>query len=556
MFTTLTSTVLRVENLHKNYGLRTVLDDVSLIVNAGERIGIVGANGVGKSTLLKIIAGEIAPDGGEVSLNPSLTAGYLQQTVRTEDNRTLRDLVDETLAEARALEMRLRELETQMASAAGEALAAIMSAYGDASDRFERIGGYDLDQRAEAILDGLGIGAIGWERPLISLSGGERARAALALLLLSAPDLLLMDEPTNHLDQKTLAWLESWLAAYRGTLMVVSHDRAFLNRVVTVIVEIDEHTHRTKRYNGSYDVYAAAKVTERRKWEADWQRQQDEIRQLKYEIKEGARRNNNYRAHTDNDKFVIHIKQQTHDATVSKRIRLAEEKLRRLEANLIPQPPEPLRFRGNLDPAGWKSRLPIVVERVSKRYNNRVILDEVSLSVAADSRIILIGENGAGKTTLLRLILGIETPDSGTIDVHAGARLGWLAQDRGTLSPHLTLFEAYRDGLPESDQQLKATLIKSGLFRYEDFGVRVGDLSAGQERKLQIARLIAARANVLVLDEPTNDVSFDVLESLEDALIAFPGAVIASAHDRRFVEKLAAQGAVVLEVRDGRLLNT
>lgn len=556
MFTTLTSTILQVENLHKTYGLRTVLDDVSLIVNIGERIGIVGANGVGKSTLLKIIAGEIVPDGGEVRFNPSLTLGYLQQTVRTEGGRTLRDLVDEAMAEARALETRLRELEAQMASAEGEALDAVLAAYGDAADAFERIGGYDLDQRAEAIFDGLGIGAIGWERPLASLSGGERARAAMALLLLSAPDLLLLDEPTNHLDQKTLAWLESWLTAYRGTLMVVSHDREFLNRVVTAIVEVDEHTRRIRRYNGSYDVYAAAKVTERRKWEADWERQQDEIRQLKYEIKEGARRNNNYRAHTDNDKFVVHIKQQTHDATVARRIKLAEEKLKRLEANLIPQPPEPLRFKGNLDPASWKGRLPVVVERVSKRYDGRTILDEVSLSVSADSRIILIGENGAGKTTLLRLILGVEQPDSGTIDIHAGARLGWLAQDRGTVSPQLTLFDAYRDGLPETDQQLKATLIKSGLFRYEDFGVRVADLSAGQERKLQIARLIAARANVLVLDEPTNDVSFDVLESLEEALIAFPGAVIASAHDRRFVEKLAAQGAVVLEVRDGQLHNT
>jgi macrolide transport system ATP-binding/permease protein len=543
---------LSVLNVSKTYGYTTVLSGVSLVLNQGQRIGLVGANGVGKSTLLKIITREVEADSGAVTCSPGMQLGYLAQVIDSADNQTLDDMIAHSMRHLYQLESRMRELETFMAEG-GAFLDTAMIEYGDVSEQFERYGGYELDSRVDAVLNGLGVGHIARNRLFETLSGGEKSRVALAMLLLQAPDVLLLDEPTNHLDFSAMTWLEDTLQTYRGAVMIVSHDRLFLNRTITAIVEIDEHSRTSKTYAGNYDSYTAAKRTERRKWEQVFERQQEEIKMLRLAIKETARRNDNYRTHSDNDKHVLYAKKQTHAETVSKRIHTAEEKLKRIEADPIPRPPEPLQFHPDFDPQSLKGRHPLVVNSLSKAFGEKCVLDKISFTLGARDRVVIVGVNGAGKSTLLKLIVGVETLGNGTVYINPAVRIGYLDQEGEGLNPAHTVFEAYAHGLPEPEQQLKATLLKSGLFRYEEFERRVSQLSSGQLRKLQIARIIAARANLLLLDEPTNHVSFDVLEALEEALSAFPGPILAVSHDRRFITRMEQMGGQVWELHEGQL---
>ncbi len=510
---------------------------------------LVGANGAGKSTLLKIIAGVLEADRGVRTIAVGVRLGYLAQGPDDDGTDTIDEVIASALASVRALETRMRTLEMALPTLQGDELDAALTEYGDISDHFERAGGYELASREAQVLAGLRLDHLPRDRRASTLSGGERARLGLAALLLQAPDALLLDEPTNHLDQASLNWLETYLAAYAGGVVIVSHDREFLNRTVNAIVEIDEHTHQTRRFTGDYDTYAMAKTRERAQWAADYAREQDEIRALRLEMKETARRNS-FKPPTDNDKFVVYIKKQTHAATVSKNVRAAAEKLSRIEDNPIPKPPKDLRFGADFDPEALAGRLPLTVSNLHKAYGERVILNGVSLALGARGRMVLVGPNGSGKSTLLRLLAGTEAADAGERMLHPAARIGYLDQDGAALDPAQTVFEAYRAELDGPDQVWKSTLIESGMFRYDDLDLRVSAISSGQRRKLQIARLIAQRANLLILDEPTNFISFDVLESFEAALRLFPGPVIAASHDRRFIRQF---GGDLWQVQGGSL---
>ena len=540
---------LAIEGTSKAFGLQQVLSNVSFVLNAGQRLGLVGANGVGKTTLLKIITGEVHADSGSVSIPPGIEIGYLAQVIDLAEGKTISDLISISMERLTTLEARMRELEAQMASASGTSLGAFIAEYGEAAEQYDRYGGYEMDYRINAVFGGLGIGGINREREFSTLSGGEKSRAGLALLLLKAPDVLLLDEPTSHLDFTALEWLEGYLASYRGALLVVSHDRQFLNRTVTTIVELDEHTRSARQYVGDYENYVRVKTQERLRWRQDYVRQQEEIKELRLAIHVEARRNT-YRAHSDNDKFVRNIKKATHADTISHKVRAAEEKLKRIEADPIPEPPEDLRFEPDFEPEMLKGRAPLYVSGLEKRFGERQVLDGVTFTLGKDSRVVFVGPNGAGKSTLVKILAGLETQDAGEVYINPAVRIGYLDQEQEMLDENQTLFEAYSAGLPGTPQQLKATLIKSGLFRYEEFDKRVGTLSRGQQRKLQIARLIAGRANLLLLDEPTNSISFDVLEALEAALRLFPGPVIAASHDRRFIEQFDGE---VWALRDGQI---
>jgi macrolide transport system ATP-binding/permease protein len=548
------ATVLVVSTISKSYHSQPVLNDLSLTLVEGSRVGLVGANGVGKSTLLKIIVGQVEADSGGVQLYAGRRMGYLAQTIQAAEGRTLQDLLDEAQSHLRNLETRLRDLEFAMASAEDDALDAILTEYGEVTDAFERAGGYTQEARLEVTLAGLRVDHLARDREFSSFSGGEKARVGLALLLLEAPDVLLLDEPTNHLDWATLDWLEKTLSSYRGALLIVSHDRTFLNHTVNAIVEIDEHTRTAKRYSGNYDSYLTEKTRQRAQWQTDYEAQQEEIRRLRLEIKEVARRNNNYRPHTDKDKFVRNAKIANHDETVSARVQRAETRLRWIHEDPVPEPPEPLQFHAEFDPTALRGRYPLTVERLSKCFGDRTIFDDVSFTLGAQDRIALVGENGAGKSTLLHLITGALDPDHGLIEWSPTAWLGVLDQEQRSLDPTAEVMEAFIEGLEgnnaSSVQQHTAMLLRTGLFRLDDLQKRVGELSVGQQRKLQVAKLMRGGANVLLLDEPTNHISFDVLEALESALPEFPGAIIAATHDRRFLEHF--DGAV-WEVRDGRI---
>jgi macrolide transport system ATP-binding/permease protein len=542
---------LTISNVSKSYGIQQVLDQITFIMTTGQRIGLVGANGVGKSTLLKIIVGELEADSGAIALPTGAQLGYLPQTVDDFDGKTLDELIASSLSRLRQLEAQMRLLEERMAAVTGSELAGVMQEYDAAAEQFERYGGYDMDYRVDSVLNGLGVGHIPRQRQAATLSGGEKARVGLAMLLLQAPDVLLLDEPTNHLDYACLAWLEDYLQGYRGAILIVSHDRQFLNRTVNAIVEIEEHSRRARHYGGNYDAYLQTRAQERRRWQEDFGRQQEEIKALRHEIKTSARQVAHNRPAKDNDKFLKHFKRAQVEKSISHRIRLAEEKLRRIENDPIPKPPDELRFAPDFDPLALKGRAPLVASGVGKVYGPQCVLRDVSFTLGARSRVALVGPNGAGKTTLLKILASLETPDSGEVYLNPQVKIGYLDQEQENLDLEQTVFEAYREGLSGTEQQLKAALLTSGLFRYEELVKTLRQLSSGQRRKLQIARLIAERANLLLLDEPTNFVSFDVLESLEEALKHFPGPVIAVSHDRRFLQTF---GGEVWELREGELI--
>jgi macrolide transport system ATP-binding/permease protein len=537
---------LVVNNLSKSYGDQTVLNQVSFVVNPNQRIGLVGPNGVGKSTLLKIITGEIEPDGGTVAYPIDIQIGYLAQTLAAFRDHTIAELIAESMSHLVQLEARMRQLEVQMVGNY-----ALVEEYGEVAEQFERCGGYEMEHRVELVLSGLGIDHIDQRRPVSSLSGGEQSRFGLAVLLLQAPDLLLLDEPTNHLDVTSLNWLETYLQTYHGAMLIVSHDREFLNRVATGVVEIDEFTHGAKSYVGNYDAYLQAKVVEHRRGLEDFERQQEEIKALRHEMKVTSRQVGHNRPPTDGDKFLKYHRKMIVQQTISRRISSAEERLRRIEANAIPTPPEPLRFDPDFDPDALKSRMPLVVSGISKSFGINPVLDGVSFVLGSRSRIMLLGPNGAGKSTLLKILAGQESADSGEVILNPQVQIGYLDQTQERLLSRQTVLAAYCDGLEGEEQQHISVLLSSGLFRYEELRREVRQLSSGQKRKLQIARLIADKANLLLLDEPTNYVSFDVLEALEDALEHFPGPVVAVSHDRRFIERFDGE---IWRLQKGKLV--
>ena len=541
---------LVVHHLSKMFGINLVLDDVSLNVNQGDRVGIVGMNGVGKSTLLRVLTRQEAADSGTIAYSPSVEVAYLEQTTPAFVGRTIDDLILESVGSLRQLEARMRELEAVMAGAAGEQMPAILEEYSQVSARFQDRGGYDLEFRVDAVLAGLGLAHLPRSREVATLSGGEKARIGLATLLLRSPDLLLLDEPTNHLDAAALDWLEGYLGKHSGALVVVSHDRQFLNRVVNRIFELDDRNHHLKKYEGNYDAYLAAKVAERAKWEEEYQRQQEEMALLRRRMRETGRQVAHNRMPKDGDKLQYNFKGGRVQQTVSRNVRAAEEQLKRLEAEAIPKPPRPLRFYPRFDAEALRSDSVLRVEHVTRRREGRVILDDVSFALAPDARVVLVGPNGAGKTTLLRILLGLEAPDEGMVRLTGGAQVGYLPQEP-LLDVQSSVLDAFRQVVPGRDEQVIAGLLERGLFRLEDVSKLVGNLSIGQRRKLEIARLMAGHPNVLLLDEPTNYISLEVLETFEAAVLTFAGPVLAVSHDRWFIERFGGQR---WELAGGRLM--
>jgi macrolide transport system ATP-binding/permease protein len=542
--------LLDIRNISKAYGDNQVLQDAGFTLAVGQKVGLVGANGVGKSTLLKIIAGEIAADEGSVRVAGGADIGYLPQVLAEAREQTITTFIDHTLGNLRLIESRLRALEQIMADP-GRDREVVFAEYSELTDAFERQGGYDLEHRVATIFAGLAIDHIDLNRSMATLSGGEKARVGLAALLLRGPDLLLLDEPTNHLDFAALAWLEGYLQDFGGGLLVVSHDRHFLNQTVQRMVEIDEYSKETKLYSGDYDFYAQVKAQERARWVESYWAQQEEIWELRKLMKSKARQNPFERAPRDNDKFAYTFKAEKMQTSIARNIRSAEEKLRRIEEEPIPRPPAELVISPEFDPQTLVSKTPIAVSNVWKQYGAQPVLRGVSCQVELSSRVVIVGPNGAGKSTLLKIMAGVEQPDAGEMFMAASVVTGHLDQEQENLTGGQTLFEAYRDGRTGDWEEIKAELLQYGLFVWPDLQKPVATLSVGQQRKLQIARLIARRANLLLLDEPTNHIGLDVLEEFEQALQRFPGPIVAISHDRRFIERFAQE---IWEMQGGQLV--
>jgi len=545
--------LLSVRGLSKTYGAVTVLNNVSFNINSNDRVGLVGMNGAGKTTLLRILLDQETMDSGKISFAPSLELGYLPQTTPDFYGRTIQDLILESLGNLRQLEERMRQVEAAMTTGGEDQLPALLAEYDQLSTKFQDHGGYDLDYKIDTILTGLQLAYLPREQEVDTLSGGEKERIGLATLLLRSPDLLLLDEPTNHLDIASVEWLEAYLSRYTGAIIVVSHDRQFLNRSVNQIFEIDEHSHQLKQYEGNYDAYALAKEAERAKWEEDYERQQEEIKELRKRIRETARHVGHDRPPRDNDKMQYDFFGGRVQQAISRGIRDAEERLKRIEADPIPKPPKRLQAHPYFDTESLQSREVISVTGLGKSLGGRCILRDINFTIAPAARVVLTGPNGAGKTTLLKLIIGLEMPGEGQVRVATGARIGYLPQEPDLPDLSKTVLEVYRYGRIGYEDEFVAKLIGYGLFRLEDMSKTIGQLSVGQRRKLEIARLLAGQPNMLLLDEPTNYISLDVLEAFEAAVLNFPGPIIAVSHDRFFMQRFAGK---IWEIVDGRLVNS
>ncbi|KEG38154.1 ribosomal protection-like ABC-F family protein [Streptomyces griseorubens] len=538
---------LSVKDVTKSYGPRTILDQVTFTVRPGERTAVIGENGAGKSTLLRLLAGAETPDDGEITAVFPGGTGHLTQTPALEPDRTVRDAVDHALAPLRALEHRLRAAEERL----GDASEAELVAYADLLTVYEQRDGYRADTRVDAAMHGLGLAGVTRDRLLGSLSGGEQSRLALACVLAADPELLLLDEPTNHLDASAVHWLEERLRAHRGTVVAVTHDRPFIERIATTILEVDRDARSVRRYGDGWAGYRAARAAARRRAEQDHAEWLDEVARTE-DLLEAAGRRLSTTGGDPRQGFGKH--RRSHEAKLGGQVRAVRERLARLRRAPVPAPPEPLRFTAA--PAVADSERPAaetdgalpLVELEDVGVGERLRLDG-QLAVRPGQRLLVTGENGAGKSTLLRVLAGDLEPDRGV--VRRPATVGYLPQELPVRVGRLPLLAAFAARRPGPVEEHRDTLLSLGLFREEDLTVPVAALSVGQQRRLQIARLVSRPADLLVLDEPTNHVALDLVEDLEAALAAYAGAVVAVSHDRGFRARFPGER---LRLQEGRLV--
>ncbi len=537
--------VLKLDRLTKYYGAKLILNEVSLTLNRRDRMALVGENGVGKTTLAKMMVGKEKPDIGQVIVSAKVDVGYLPQAVTfgLEGGTTVQDYLKKSVGRLDLITSQMKSLEKRMSAPTlePEELEHILAQYGQLQEEFERKGGHDLDYRFKRVLSGLDIDYIDQNRSLSSLSGGEKTRVALAALLLRSPDLLILDEPTNHLDFEALDWLEMYLAQYQNCLFAISHDRQFLNKVVHQIVELSHTDHKITIYPGNYDFYLGEREKFYEKQMAAFWAQREEIKQLRSFIKTKTYSTGKGRGPTDRNKMAYKYHGQRTEKSIGREIQAAKYRLEELLAN----PLKPVRRRWEInpefDPVALGSQDIIELIDISKQYDDRDLLAGVSEIIRNGDRIVLVAPNGTGKTTLLKIIMGMVRPDGGEVRIAKKAKLGYLDQDQETLDLNVTVLEEYRKVARGEEAEVRAQLNRYGLFSGDQVFQKVGSLSLGQRRKLQLAKLVSSRANVFILDEPTNYLDLTSLEEFERALQEFKGTILAVSHDRWFIKQIATK---------------
>ncbi len=504
--------MIQLEGVTKSYGGRILFRDVAWQIGGGERIGLVGPNGAGKTTLCRIIAGIDTPDAGIVSRARATTVGYLPQDVTAVSAGSV---LTETLSGFEEVWELEREMESVAATLALTPSDALTDRYGEIQERFEALGGYRLEADARVILSGLGFAPGDHARLLTEFSGGWRMRAALARLLLLRPSLLLLDEPTNHLDLESLAWLESFLADYDGTVVVVSHDRYFLNRMVTSIAELGPSG--LSVYGGDYDSYLAEREARRALREAQARNQTKRIAEI--------------------ERFIDRFRYKATKARqVQSRIKMLD-RMDRIETDgaarrirfVFPDPPR-------------TGRHVVTLRGIRKAYGDNVVYAGVDFDIERGDRIALVGPNGAGKSTLLRIMAGVLPFDAGERALGAHASIHYYAQHQlDALEPRLTALEELERAAPELGQTRLRTILGGFLFSGDDVEKTVAVLSGGEKARLALAKMLVRPAALLALDEPTNHLDLASREVLETALSEFPGTIVFISHDRYFINRIATK---------------
>ncbi|HEX5505908.1 MAG TPA: ABC-F family ATP-binding cassette domain-containing protein [Thermomicrobiales bacterium] len=511
------ATILTVNELEKRYITETIFAGVTFQVNEGERVGVVGPNGVGKSTLLQIIAGLETPSGGEVVAARGLRVVYLPQEARFESDRTVREEAHAAFAPLLALRERMTALEHALGTADDDAtLTRLMEEYDAASLAFETGGGYDIEHRTDAVLHGLGFDEGNWDMAVTTASGGQKTRVALAKALLESPDLLLLDEPTNHLDLAALEWLENFLASWRGTYLVVSHDRYFLDRVTGRTLDLAYG--RLEDYPAGYSRYLTLREERLTRRQKEYEAQQEFIAKT--------------------EEFIRRFKAGQR----SREARGRATRLARLERLERPREPEKLKLAIN---ANLRSgRVVLATDELRVGYVNgereAQLLATPELEVESGDRVALIGPNGGGKTTFLRTILGEIPTLAGRFRFGTNVRPAYYAQGHEGLRFDRTVLETILDAYPLGEEAAR-TLLGRFLFAEDDVFKSVGVLSGGERSRLALARLTLARANFLILDEPTNHLDIAAREALEGVLDEYAGTLLFVSHDRYFIDRLATQ---------------
>ncbi|MEC0063082.1 ABC-F family ATP-binding cassette domain-containing protein, partial [Paenibacillus thiaminolyticus] len=510
--------LLQVNGMSKSYGITPVLSNITLQILERERIGLVGVNGAGKSTLLQLIAGEMSPDNGTIYKAKETRIGYLAQNSGLQSNRSIWDemmLVFAPLVEAeqelRQLEHEIADPETAADSARHEA---VMRRYAERSEWFRMQGGYEMETRVRSILHGMGFSQMDPGTPIHTLSGGQKTRLALARILLQQPDLLLLDEPTNHLDIHTLTWLENYLRSYPGAVLVVSHDRYFLDAMVTTIIEIERH--QAKRYTGNYTKYMELKAAEYEQQMKLYEKQQDDIARLEDFVQRNLVR-----------------------ASTTKRAQSRRKTLEKMER--LDKPAGELKkahFRFETTRQSGKDVLH--VQQLSAGYDGAdPLFRHAEFDLKRGEMVALIGPNGIGKSTLLKVLIGKHPHRDGSCRWGTNVSIGYYDQEQSTLNPNHTVLEEVWSAYPHLEEVRIRTVLGNFLFSGDDVTKKVASLSGGEKARVALAKLMLQQANVLILDEPTNHLDLFSKEVLESALYDYEGTLLFISHDRYFLNKMA-----------------
>ena len=509
--------ILSCNNITKTFGTDTILSDCSFHIEEREKAAIVGPNGAGKSTLLKIIMGRLPADDGTVTISKDKTLGYLAQHQNLSSDGTIYDELLSVKKDIIALEEKIRETEQQMKNATGEQLDTLLDQYTKMNHQFELENGYAYQSEIVGVLKGLGFTEDDFSLPVSTLSGGQKTRVALGKLLLSKPDIILLDEPTNHLDMESIRWLENYLLGYNGSVIIVAHDRYFLDRIVTKIIEI-ENTHVTV-FSGNYTAYADKKKILRNMQLKEYLNQQREIKHQQ--------------------EVITKLKQFNREKSI-KRAESREKMLDKLE--VVDKPTE-INDKMNieLNPSVISGNDVLSVSHLSKAFDDNTLFTDISFDIKRGERVALIGNNGTGKTTILKIINDILPADSGEIKLGSKVTIGYYDQEHHVLDPDKTLFEELQDAYPDlNNTQIRNTLA-AFLFTNDDVFKYIRDLSGGERGRVSLAKLMLSNANFLILDEPTNHLDMVSKEILENALNSYTGTVLYVSHDRYFINTTATR---------------
>ena len=520
--------ILSCNHIDKAFGTKQILKDVSFHVEEREKTAIVGINGAGKSTLLKIIMNQLPADSGEVTLSRGASIGYLAQHEAVSGEHTIYEELLEVKKEIIEMEEKIRSLELDMKHQQGEELTATLDLYHRLSTEFENRNGYAYKSELIGVLKGLGFEESEFDKSVATLSGGQKTRVALGKLLLSKPDIILLDEPTNHLDMNSIAWLETYLLNYQGAVIIVAHDRYFLNKVVTKVVELD-NGHATV-FLGNYSDYAAKKAMLRNAQLKAWMNQQQEIKHQ--------------------EQVIARLKSFNREKSI-KRAESREKMLDKIDR--LEKPTElNSEIHLQLHPRVESGEDVLKVEHLSKAFDSQQLFSDLNFSVKRDEKVAIIGNNGTGKTTILKIINSVIEADAGSFTLGSKVHIGYYDQEHHVLHMEKTLFEEIADDYPTlTNTEIRNTLA-AFLFTGDDVFKQIKDLSGGERGRVSLAKLMLSEANFLILDEPTNHLDIVSKEILEHALNQYTGTVLYVSHDRYFINQTASR---ILDLTGNTLVN-